>query len=201
MTQFYTYLYFDPSTSQHLYVGKGKDKRAYQHLSKADNKHLSNRIKKMADNGVAPTIRLYPQDSEQGALDLEIFLISLIGRRDLGTGQLCNHTDGGDGLINPSQETRDKISKTLTGRPNKNTGNAPGRITSFRGKKRSEEFCENLSKSMMGKKRSEESKAKQSATSKGRKGRIPSPEELLKRSLAFKGKPWSEARRAAQNAR
>lgn len=41
--------------------------------------------------------------------------------------RLCNMTDGGQGLINPIQETRDKISRTLTGR------------------KMSPEFCHNMS--------------------------------------------------------
>ncbi len=36
---------------------------------------------------------------EQDALALEVHLISLIGRYDLGQGPLCNRTDGGDGTL------------------------------------------------------------------------------------------------------
>lgn len=41
---------------------------------------------------------------------IERYLIAFYGRRDLGLGTLVNMTDGGDGLKNPSAETRAKIS-------------------------------------------------------------------------------------------
>lgn len=135
MSNYYAYLYHDPSTSQHIYVGKGHGKRAYTHLSNAENKALGGRIKKMADIGVAPEIRLYPQDSEQGALDLEMFLISLIGRRDLNKGTLFNHTDGGDGMKNPSEEAKERWKEKNVGR------------------KRTPETCAKISEAKRGKKR------------------------------------------------
>jgi len=44
------------------------------------------------------------------------FLISFYGRKDIGTGCLRNHTDGGDGASNPSNETRIKISQGNKGK-------------------------------------------------------------------------------------
>jgi hypothetical protein len=49
------------------------------------------------------------------AKELEIFLISLYGRRDLKNGILCNMTDGGDGNTNFSLDTKNKISNSLKG--------------------------------------------------------------------------------------
>lgn len=55
--------------------------------------------------------------SREDALELEIFMISEYGRIDLGTGNLCNLTEGGDGSWGhkQSKETRAKRSKSLTG--------------------------------------------------------------------------------------
>lgn len=57
--------------------------------------------------------------SQEEAFELEIFLIELYGRRDLGTGTLCNMTSGGEGSLgvkrNHSKETRLKMSISSKG--------------------------------------------------------------------------------------
>jgi hypothetical protein len=54
-------------------------------------------------------------DTREEAKELEIFLIQLYGRRDLGTGVLVNLTDGGDGLYNLSDEGRKRMSQKRLG--------------------------------------------------------------------------------------
>jgi hypothetical protein len=49
--------------------------------------------------------------------------IALYGRLNLNNGTLCNMTDGGEGLINPSKETRDKKRNSMIG---KNLGSSNG---------------------------------------------------------------------------
>lgn len=49
------------------------------------------------------------------ALTLEKILIGIYGRKDLNTGSLTNMTDGGEGTINISNETRLKISRAKKG--------------------------------------------------------------------------------------
>jgi hypothetical protein len=53
--------------------------------------------------------------SEKEALDNEIFAISQIGRIDIQTGILCNHTDGGDKGGGLSLEIKQKISEKTKG--------------------------------------------------------------------------------------
>ena len=100
-----------------------------------------------------------------------------------------NMTEGGDGgrtSINfkHSEETKRKIS-------DKNKGRV-----------RTEEEKQNLRNKNLGKKLSEETKLKMSKSHIGKKNIFKNPEERSrKQSLAMKGKPWTEARRNAQNNR
>jgi hypothetical protein len=48
--------------------------------------------------------------SEEEAFEMEKYLIALFGRIDNSTGCLRNLTDGGEGILNPSLETRIKMS-------------------------------------------------------------------------------------------
>lgn len=83
------------------------------HVAEARNtatrNYRLNLIRKLFANGSAPE---YEIDSvfhlEQEAFERECLLIRSIGRHDLGTGPLSNMTDGGEGLVNPGQETQDK---------------------------------------------------------------------------------------------
>ena len=103
-----------------------------------------------------------------------------------------------------SEETKNKISNALMG--NTNGVNGPG----FIGKHTAESKAK-MSAALKGKKRgtpSEETKAKISAAMKGnvpwnrgKPGHKNTAETRAKLSAALKGKPWSPARRAAEDAR
>jgi hypothetical protein len=63
--------------------------------------------------------KLYVSPCEQSCFEMEMFLISLYGRKDNKTGILCNHTDGGEGNSGwkMSQNQKDHLSKLKKGKP------------------------------------------------------------------------------------
>jgi hypothetical protein len=96
-----------------FYVGIGKNEhRAYSKRSR--NKHWHNIIKK----GYIVEIMLYHLTWKE-ACEKEKEFISLYGRSDIGTGSLCNWTDGGEGSLNckHSEESKQKISKSKKEKP------------------------------------------------------------------------------------
>lgn len=124
MNIYYTYVYLDPrkpgiykyvlSNNENItfnyepfYIGKGKKNRDKYHLylrtsNKTHNKHLTSKIRKIINETNQNPIIIRQLDNviEQKALDLEIKLITAIGRHDLNTGSLCNHSDGGESNSN-----------------------------------------------------------------------------------------------------
>lgn len=111
---FYTYLYFDTRPEKHLepiYAGKGKNKRSHLHLKGRTNSILAAKIEKMKSLGLEPLIKIYKTNSEDEALSLEMWFIHKYGRIDLGTGSLCNLTDGGDGGSSGHKWTEEQKSK------------------------------------------------------------------------------------------
>ncbi len=111
---YYVYVYIDPRNDVPFYIGAGHGNRAWQHLksckrkSKAYSRLFYNKLRKLLRSGVEPVIRFIVKDltRHQAFKIWEPFFIKAIGRRDLGTGPLCNHTDGGEGMANLSPEAR-----------------------------------------------------------------------------------------------
>ena len=119
MNSFYIYIYFDPSRNMEpFYVGKGKGNRDKRHLGRKDNLPFPNRIKSMSKQGISPIIERHEGLTEDEAFNLEIELIKMLGRKDLGLGPLLNLTDGGEGQtgIVWTEERRKKISNAHTGK-------------------------------------------------------------------------------------
>lgn len=134
---FYIYVYLDPRRPgkfvygifefdyEPFYLGKGKDKRLYDHLKtwlqkKDKNKLKVNKIKKIIRvTGENPIIIKYKENlSSKEALYLETIMVPVIGRIDLKTGPLTNMTNGGDGgngrvVSQEEREWRREFSKTL----------------------------------------------------------------------------------------
>lgn len=94
-----------------FYIGIGKSKsRAYQIRSR-------NEFWKNITNKTDYSVEIIAENlNVEDAKELECFLIQEYGRKDLGSGQLVNLTDGGDGCINFSDITKNKISQSLKGK-------------------------------------------------------------------------------------
>ena len=108
-TDFYVYVYRDPFNNEPFYIGKGVNGRADIHLREAKNPSITtknyynnvklSKIRGILDQGETPIIEYVCEGmTEEDALELEVFLISEIGRYVLGEGPLTNLTDGGEGF-------------------------------------------------------------------------------------------------------
>lgn len=104
-----------------FYVGKGsRNARVLDHVKEARNTkrltHKLNVIRSMDRKGQAIrySLEIHFKD-ESEALARERELIHHIGRHDLGRGPLTNQTDGGEGVSNPSEESRERRRATLAG--------------------------------------------------------------------------------------
>jgi hypothetical protein len=168
MKKYYTYAYLREDRTPY-YIGKGKGNRVYSRKKKD--------IKPPKDK--SRIIFLKQNVTENEAFRHEVYMISVFGRKDLGTGILYNRTNGGEGSSGhiKSKETRKKI------------------VDSKKNKPRSEETKRKISKSLKGRPgipRSEETRKKISEAHKGRLG-IPWSEETRKKIVdSKKNKPCSE---------
>jgi hypothetical protein len=84
---YYVYELIDPRVDLPFYVGKGKDKRVYFHLSeqsraKSENKKKFNKIQKIKKEGYEPEIKIVEYfENENDAYDYEEKLIKKYGRK------------------------------------------------------------------------------------------------------------------------
>jgi len=116
-SDFYVYILFDYRAIPR-YVGKGCGYRWVSHgrlsIVKQSNRKSRMLRKTLRLLGEIPTIKIAEGLSEQQAYAIEIALIKTIGR--LPAGPLANQTDGGDGVANPSPDTRAKMSRAAKAR-------------------------------------------------------------------------------------
>ena len=195
---FYTYMHIRKDTGLPFYVGKGSGNRAnWQH---GRNKHWSNVVKK---HGFDVSI-LAHWENENDAFQHEIFLISCF--KDVGI-ELVNLTNGGDGPSGQKFSAEQKIAISAAKKKLYADGfvNPKGML----GKKHSEETKQKMKESHAKRdcSMSDEAKKKISESSKGKpgtfghKGKKHTEAAKLKASMARKGVPWSDARRAAQRSK
>ena len=157
-----------------FYIGIGNEKRPYKKQSR------SSFWKNIVDK-VGYEVEVLAKDlSWDDACELEVLMISEYGRRDLGLGNLVNLTDGGDGIVNLSYETRAKMKVSMKGRVAWNKGKkmsdeqkikmslaTMGRVSSRKGVKLSDATKEKIRVANIGKKMSKETKLKISNKTKG----------------------------------
>ena len=194
MNNYYTYAYLREDRTPY-YIGKGKGYRAF--VKNGRTIHLPKDKTKI--------IFLKQNLTEEEAFKHEIYMISVFGRKDLGTGILRNKTDGGEGASGAirSEETRRKYSQANKGRLHseehrrKNSEARKGRRNPNYGKPRSEETRRKISEAnrgknygkfgenhpFYGKSFSEEHRRKLSEANKGRKH-----SEESKRKISEKNK-------------
>jgi len=165
--KFYVYYLISTNDNNVFYVGKGSGNRMHKHVkiaannykTKSSNPKLYNKISYLLNNGyqIIPEI-IFESYNEKECLDYEVEKI-----KEIGLNNLCNITAGGEGTSRTvSEETKEKISKSMK-----------GRVSTFKGKKLSEEsklkmsishknkkftddHCNNISKSLSGKKKTED---------------------------------------------
>lgn len=139
-------------TNEIFYIGIGKKE------SRPYSKHNRGKFWKDFTKNHSYTVEiLYENISWEEACEIEKRLIKEIGRRDLGLGPLINMTDGGDGAPNLSEHSRKKMA-TQKGKTtwikglNKDSDIRVKKISDkLKGKIRSKQHCENISKSKTGK--------------------------------------------------
>ena len=156
---YYCYVYKREDGTPY-YIGKGKGSRAF----------ITSRRIISPPRDRTNIIFTCEGVSETEAFEMEVALISLLGRKDLGTGILRNKTDGGEGVSGwvPSEETKRKMSEKAIGRVP--TEQARKRMSEARkGQKVSEETKRRVGEASKGRIHSEEARQKMSEAKKGNK--------------------------------
>lgn len=106
---YYVYLHVKETNGEPFYIGKGKGRRGYNF------NYRNNLWNKVRDKYGVDVIILNDDLIEKEALDLEIYWINRIGRKDINKGPLTNLTDGGETNNNPSPSIRKFLSERMIG--------------------------------------------------------------------------------------
>lgn len=178
-----------------FYIGKGKNGRCYSFVN--HGAYCNNKLKKILKINLKPVVVILVSElTEHEAFSFEKKLIDDIGRIDLKKGPLCNLTNGEEGISNPSQETRKKISEVHKNKKfsddhrkklSENHANFKGESHLMFGKQHSVETLRKLSESHKGKKLSTETKEKLSKAFKGREVFVSTKQKLSNANSGING--------------
>lgn len=110
MSDYYVYLHRKATTGEVFYVGKGKNRRSSEKLSRSNYwKRIVAKHGYVIDYAIQGVQEWY-------ALELEKQLVDYYGRRDLDDGPLVNLCDGGAESYNMNDEIRAKMSESKRGK-------------------------------------------------------------------------------------
>lgn len=111
--QFYVYEHWRPDTNVCFYVGKGKDRRAYE-MKNGRNQHHKNITNKLTKLGMIVEVKMIANClTEQEAHIIEINRIEYWNSLNI---KLTNQTKGGEGVSSPTPEVRAKMSAAKIGK-------------------------------------------------------------------------------------
>lgn len=170
-----------------FYIGKGRRNRWLDHEKYAHkkNSHKNAIIIQITNRGLTlQKYKIAENLTATEALDIEVALILLIGRKPYGP--LVNMTAGGDGLVDPSPEAR----KNMGAAQRRRAPHPPEVIEKMRlmrtGKRQSPETIEKRRAAAIGRHHTTETRALLSQKAKGRKW---SPETLERARANRKPRP------------
>lgn len=169
------YEHWRPDLNLCFYVGRGPAKRANSLKPRERSRRHAYVVAKLERLGFCVEVRIFAGGltvDEANALEV----VRIAHYRALGH-PLVNQTDGGEGLVNPSPEVREKMAARQ------------------RGKQISAEIREKMSAAKRGRKRTPEHQAKLNAAMIGRKMPPQTAEHRAKLSAAKIGRPKSEETR------
>lgn len=198
MATTFIYALCEPGTRVIRYIGKSDDpkRRLIAHLatSKTFKSHLGTWLRSLEE---PPALRILKEVPESDWADEEIVCIEFA--RALGL-DLVNGTDGGEGAVNPSLETRAKLSAATRGDKNPMFGRTGEKCPHF-GKPKAPETRAKLRAVNLGKHHTPEVRAKMSAARLGVKThRSQTPEHKAKLLASNLGKIHTPETRAKMSA-
>lgn len=100
----YVYRHIRKDTNQVFYIGIGTDNKGKH--TRAKSKARNRYWKRIVEKSDYEIEILFDDITKEEAISKEIEFISIYGRRDLNKGTLANLTDGGEGVVNMSEEGR-----------------------------------------------------------------------------------------------
>jgi hypothetical protein len=131
---YYTYAYLREDGTPY-YIGKGKGDRAYSKHQRGKSK--GGYFTPPEKNKI---LILKQNLTEEEAFKHEIYMIAVLGRKDLGTGILRNLTDGGEGVSGYRHSDETKMFIKEVGKGRKHSDKTKKKISiGNKGKKQTEE--------------------------------------------------------------
>lgn len=147
----YIYGLVDPVSKQIRYIGKSiRPKGRYtDHLNDKSKTHKTNWIQSLLKKGLKPELVILEQLNDDE--NWQEYEKQWIKKGKENGWNLVNSTDGGDGVVNLSEESKQKIISTWKGRKHKPETIELLKIKN-RGRKHTDEFKKKMSNIMKGRK-------------------------------------------------